>query len=501
MIELSKRTSGVLMHISSLPGNTGIGTMGEFAYKFVDKLKSSGQTFWQILPIGPTGFGDSPYQSFSSFAGNPYFIDLDLLCKDGYLKKRDYEHINWGSEQTKTDYALLYKERHKLFEVLQNNFEKNEPEDYKKFCFENSYWLSDYALFMAIKDKFGGEPFFKWNDELRLRNKDALVRFEKENKRQTEYHKMLQYFFFKQWKNLKKYSNENGVYIIGDLPIYVASDSADVWVNRNIFKLDENMNVTQVAGCPPDAFTSDGQLWGNVVYDWENLKKSDYKWWIERLRYAFSIYDVLRIDHFRAFESYYCIKATEKTARNGVWQKGPGIHFWQSVFSNLGKLPIIAEDLGFLTDDVKKLLDDCGFPGMKVLQFAFDSREDSNYLPHNYEKNSVVYTGTHDNDTIIGWINTAKKQDIKFAKEYFRIRGTNHLAKEMMLAALSSVSSTCILTMQDLIGLDSLSRMNTPSTLGNNWQWRATHEQIKNVDYASLLRYTKLYGRLNMFDV
>lgn len=496
MVELSKRSSGVLMHISSLPSEGGIGTLGKSAFDFVDRLAGAGQTFWQILPICPTGFGDSPYQSFSTFAGNPYFIDLELLCGEGYLKKSDIEQTDWGSDSTRVDYALVYKGRRGLFGKLFDAFVKNPPQDYESFCESESGWLDDYALFMAVKDSFGGAPFSGWDAEFRFRDEKTLSDFSKNNAQGIEYYKMLQYFFFSQWKRLKRYANDKGIYIIGDLPIYVAPDSADVWLNGDIFALDENLNPSLVAGCPPDAFSEDGQLWGNPVYDWSALKKSGYKWWIDRLRSAFLIYDAVRIDHFRGFESFYCIKPDEKTARFGVWRKGPGMDFWKSVERQLGRLPVIAEDLGFLTDEVRALLAESGFPGMNVLQFAFDSREESNYLPHNYIKNSVVYTGTHDNDTLLGWTQTAKREDVRFAREYLRAGKIKNIARNMMLAALSSVSNTCILTMQDLIGLGSQARMNTPSTVGGNWQWRATKEQLySNEPFEFLAKYTRLYGR------
>lgn len=497
MVDLSKRASGILMHISSLPGETGIGTMGEFAYKFADILSSAGQTYWQILPLGPTGYGNSPYQSFSTFAGNPYLIDLRLLCKDGLITERDFERVKWCEEECRVDYGLLYKNRKPIFEKIKINFLKNMPDDFKQFCFEESYWLDDYSAFMAAKEIYGGKSLFLWRDEkLRTRDKDTLDRFKKENEDNIMFYKIQQYLFFRQWNRLKNYANSIGIYIIGDIPFYVSSDSADVWQNREIFETDEKYRVLKVAGCPPDSFSPEGQLWGNVLYNWNRDNDRIYNWWIKRLSYSFRLYDVLRIDHFRAFESYYSIDSKEKTAKNGKWVKGPDMDFWDKAKEELGSIPIIAEDLGFKTDNVRTLLDRCGFPGMKVLQFAFDSDGTNEYLPHNHTKNSVVYTGTHDNDTVIGWILNSSSEEIKKAKSYFRVRSTTGLSKEMIFSALSGVSNTCILTMQDIIGLDSSGRMNTPSTTEGNWQWRATHEQIKNADFKNLLRYTKLYARV-----
>ncbi len=493
---LDKRANGVLMHISSLPGKTGIGTFGKSAYSFVDFLKESSQTYWQILPIGPTSFGDSPYQSFSTFAGNPYFIDFELLEKDGLLKKSDYENVNWGQNEKSVDFGILYAERQKIFKIIQINFEKNIPSDYYDFCTYNSAWLEDYSLFMAIKDAHGGCSFNLWEDDIRQRKSDALKEWTEKCKERISYYKILQYLFYKQWYALKKYANERGIKIIGDIPIYVAADSADVWSNPKEFALDENFNPIEVAGCPPDAFSADGQLWGNPVYNWDYMKSENYSWWKKRLEMSLKNYDVIRIDHFRGFDSYYCIPYGAENAKNGFWRKGPGCEFFEEIKKSFGDLSIIAEDLGFLTDSVRQMLKAVGFPGMKVLQFAFDSREtNSGYLPHVYEKNTVVYTGTHDNDTILGWMKSIPKEDLAFAKKYVRSDEENFV-HNLMLLALSSVSNTCILTMQDLIGLDSSARMNQPSTLGCNWKWRASEEEIFNPELKEFLRSsTQLYQR------
>lgn len=493
---LDKRASGVLMHISSLPGKTGIGTLGKYAYKFVDFLKNTNQTYWQILPIGPTSYGDSPYQSFSTFAGNPYFIDFELLEKEKLLKTSDYENIDWSDSDTQVDYGKIYIKRNEVFQIIYKNFIKNKPVDFAEFCKNNSFWLEDYSLFMALKDAHDGKSFNSWENEIRLRNPQALKLNYAKYADRVEYYKMLQYYFFKQYMALKSYANENGIKIIGDIPIYVAADSADVWSNPAQFKLDENSNPLEVAGCPPDAFSADGQLWGNPVYNWEYMKNDNYSWWKKRLEMSLKIYDVLRIDHFRGFDSYYCIPFGSENAINGQWRQGPGAAFFEEIKRTYGDLPIIAEDLGFLTDSVKKMLADVGFPGMKILQFAFDSREENSYLPESYTKNSVVYTGTHDNSTILGWMKSCQTNDLDFAKEYLHAENSN-LPDKMMKAAMESVSNTCILTMQDLMGLDAWARMNEPSTLGKNWKWRANNDFINTEICHYLKELTIMTDRSN----
>ena len=493
-----KRASGVLMHIASLPGNYGIGTMGKAAYDFVDWLKSAGQKYWQILPICPTSYGDSPYQSFSTYAGNPYFIDFDILRHDGYLIESDYSTLDFGDDESKIDYELLYKNRKIVFWRAMERFVRNTPDDFRRFCVENAHWLDDYALFMAIKDAHDGLEFSKWEDNIRTREKGAVEMWRVKCSKSVMYYKVEQYFFHKQWFALKKYANKNGIEIIGDIPIYVAADSADVWANPRQFVLDGDLKPTEVAGCPPDAFSDDGQLWGNPVYDWKYMRKTKYRWWIDRLKASFRLYDIVRIDHFRGFDSYYCIKAGAKTAKDGVWRYGPGMHFWNRVSREInpkGKLPVIAEDLGFLTDSVRELLHSSGFPGMKVLQFAFDESGESDYLPFRYDKNCVVYTGTHDNDTILGWCKTAPEGDLEFAKEYLGAGDISEIPEKMMKAAIASTADTCILTMQDLLGLSSSARMNIPSTLGGNWQWRAVDGQIDDNISKRLKKCCMIYGR------
>lgn len=496
-MNLNKRLNGVLMHISSLPGKTGIGTLGNIAYDFVDFLKESKQAYWQILPVGPTSFGDSPYQSFSTFAGNPYFIDFDRILDEGFLDKSDYETINWGESETSVDYGLLYEQRQKVFECLHKNFKKRVPSDFEFFCSENYFWLEDYAFFMALKDEHNGVPFNQWEKELVNREEKSLAEWKKKCADRISYHKMLQYLFYKQWFALKNYANSKGIKIIGDIPFYVSGDSSDVWSNPEQFDLDENMTPVEVAGCPPDGFSADGQLWGNPVYKWDYMKKTDYAWWKKRLEKSLAIYDVLRIDHFRGFDSYYCIPYGSKDARNGHWRSGPGMDLFNSIRKQFGdELPIIAEDLGFLTDGVKKLLADSTFPGMKILQFAFDSREESDYIPYKYTQNCVVYTGTHDNDTILGWYETARGEDVEQAKKYLRASDKDSLRKEMMICAMASPANTCILCMQDLIGLGKEARMNTPSTVGTNWKWRASSHMMTAEIKEFLSYYSELFGRV-----
>lgn len=491
------RTSGVLMHISSLPSPYGIGTMGKEARKFADFLKKAGQKYWQILPICPTSYGDSPYQSFSSFAGNPYFIDLEYLCKEKLLTKKECESFSWGTNPQYVDYGQMYVSRYPLLKKAYDRFRKNEPEDFAAFCKDEAEWLDEYALFMALKDANGGVAWYEWEKDLKTRKTEALKEARVTYAEDIAFYKMLQYLFFKQWWDLKAYVNDLGIEIIGDVPIYVAGDSADVWANPGQFYLDKELNPIDVAGCPPDAFSADGQLWGNPLFRWNAMKKDGYSWWTKRVKAMSKLYDIVRIDHFRGFDSYYAIPAKDDTARNGEWRKGPGMDLFETLEKKLGKLNIIVEDLGFLTPSVLKLVKDSGFPGMKVIQFAFDSREGSDYLPHNYEKHCVVYTGTHDNDTLMGWMKTAPKASVKFAKEYLNLTEEEGFNWGMMRAAWASVGDMAIVPMQDLIGIGSEGRMNTPSTLGGNWEWRATSDQITGKLAKRLYKYMEMYGRLN----
>ncbi len=491
------RTSGVLMPISSLPSPYGIGTMGKQARKFVDFLVKGGQKYWQILPICPTSYGDSPYQSFSSFAGNPYFIDLEYLCKDKLLTKKECESFAWGTNPKYVDYGIMYESRYALLRKAYARFVKNEPQDFNEFCESEKQWLDDYALFMALKDANDGQAWSKWDKQLRVRDAGAVAEAREQYAEEIRFYKMLQYLFYQQWNDLKAYANDAGIEIIGDVPIYVAGDSADVWANPDQFYLDENLEPIEVAGCPPDAFSDDGQLWGNPLFRWDVMKKDGYTWWTRRIKAMSELYDIIRIDHFRGFDSFYAIPAKDDTAKNGQWKQGPGMDLFCELEKKLGKLPIIVEDLGFLTPSVHKLLKDSGFPGMKVIQFAFDSREESDYLPHTYSNHCVVYTGTHDNDTVMGWMKTAPKASVKYAKEYLNLTKEEGYNWGMMRAAWSSVADMAIVPMQDILGLGSEARINTPSTLGDNWKWRAIPEQIDTKVAKKLYHYMQMYGRVN----
>lgn len=480
------------MPIFSLPSPYGIGTLGKEARGFVDFLKEAGQSYWQILPLGHTGFGDSPYQSFSSFAGNPYFIDLDTLCDLGLLKKSELEpHIASGD----IDYAWLYETRYPLFRRAFSRFDCEDAE-FREFCRKNEEWLEDYALFMAIKDSESGRCFLDWEPSLRRREKAALEKVKKELKGDILFYKTLQFWFFSQWKDLKTYANRKGIKIIGDLPIYVSADSADVWANPEEFQVGKEGKPKRVAGTPPDAFSETGQLWGNPLYDWDKMKENGYTWWKKRLTASAELFDSVRIDHFRAFDEYYSIPADSDTAAKGKWCKGPGIEFFDALKKETENIDIIAEDLGLLTDSVLKLLEDCGFPGMAVLQFAFSPDSDSRYLPHNIGNNTVVYTGTHDNNTILGWFEQGDREEIEYCKQYLRLNDSEGYNWGMIKAALSTPADTCILCMQDFIGLSSSARINTPSTNEGNWCWRIDGGCLNSWLAGIIYEITNIYRRL-----
>lgn len=490
------RSSAVLMHISSLPSPYGIGTMGKQAKKFVDFLERAGQTYWQMLPICPTSYGDSPYQSPSGFAGNPYFIDLEYLCADKLLKKSECQSYLWYEKEDEVNYDLMYRNRYDLLRKAQSRFFAEVPGDYQKFCQEEADWLEDFALFMSLKEAHGGAQWFEWERELKFREPEALQTAREEYEEEISFWKMLQYLFFKQWRDLKAYANEKGIRIIGDVPIYVAGDSVDVWSNPSQFYLNENLEPIDVAGCPPDAFSAEGQLWGNPLFRWDVMKADGYSWWTMRMKKMSELYDVVRIDHFRGFDSYYAIPGRDENAKNGQWRTGPGMELFNVLKEKLGELDIIVEDLGFLTPSVLQLVADSGYPGMKVVQFAFDSRDDGNYMPHNYENHCVVYTGTHDNDTIMGWMKTAPKESVKIAKEYLGLNKEEGYNWGMMRGAWMSTAELAVVTMQDLLGLGTSARMNIPSTLGGNWQWRALPGQITMPLANKIYRKMELYGRM-----
>ncbi|MBP0959442.1 MAG: 4-alpha-glucanotransferase [Oscillospiraceae bacterium] len=465
------RASGILMPIFSLPSDYGIGTMGKAAYEFIDFLKNSGQKYWQLLPIGPTSYGDSPYQSFSSFAGNPYFIDFDLLAEDNLLEKSDYENIDFGDNDEKVDYEKIFNERFKVLKkAFKNGFDRDKSL-YLDFIKENPK-IEDYAFYMAVKNHFDLKAWQEWDDDIKFRKKNAVEKYRELLSEEIDFWGYIQFLFFKQWDKMKSYAKKNGVKLIGDIPIYVASDSADTWANPEIFQFDKSLLPTNVAGCPPDCFSEDGQLWGNPLYRWDVLEEQNFSWWMERIKATAKLFDVIRIDHFRGFESYYSIPYGNENARIGEWVKGPDMKFIKAVKQNFKKTGIIAEDLGFLTPEVEKMLKSSGYPGMKILEFAFDHKSDSNYLPHNYPKNCVVYTGTHDNETVVGWLSNLPKKDKAFLKKYTNVRSEKMLPKALIRLAWSSTADLAVAQMQDFLELDNTARMNEPSTLGKNWQWR-----------------------------
>ena len=490
------RGSGILMHISSLPSKYGIGTLGAKAYEFVDLLSNMGQKYWQVLPMGPTSYGDSPYQSPSAFAGNPYFIDLDFLIEDGLLVPEDIRALAYTRHSNKVDYGELYDSRNKLFNVICDNFSDDKTSGYSEFCENNSYWLDDYALFMAIKEAENGRAWSDFSDELKHRKSAALAKAKKTLAGTIRKHKILQFLFYRQWYAVKSYANLKGIKIIGDIPIYVAMDSCDVWCHPKVFSLDRELRPIAVAGCPPDYFSPLGQLWGNPLYDWQNAKKNNaiYEWWKSRISFCMKLFDVIRIDHFRGFAEYYSIPANNTTAENGTWEKGPGKEFFNSLKQDIGELPIIAEDLGFITDGVKDLLRDTGFPGMKVLQFAFGGGADNEYLPHNYDKNCVVYLGTHDNDTTIGWLSTASGEVLEHINKYLPTKDDS-VAWSLIRLAMSSSADTVILTIQDILSIGGEGRMNAPSTDRGNWSFRVHEGYINDIPIEKIKNMVEIYGR------
>ena len=489
------RESGILMHITSLPGPYGVGTMGKQAFAFIDFLKEAGQSCWQILPLTPTGYGDSPYQSCSTYAGNHYLIDLEQLAEEGLLTRDELNAVDWGWQADRVDFGIQYNNRLRMLRLAYDRFE--ETLEFQKFVAAENRWLADFSLYMALKEKFSGQPWYSWEDGLKYRHQDAMEAAAKELYETRRFYCFVQYLFHRQWTALREYAHKNGIRIIGDVPIYVPYDSADVWSDPKWFQLDENMTPTAVAGCPPDAFSDDGQLWGNPLYRWDEMKEDGYRWWIHRLAAAGRLYDVVRMDHFRGFEAYWSVPFGDTTARNGQWIKGPGMDFISTVKRELPQISLIAEDLGFLTQEVLDLRDDSGFPGMKVLEFAFDSREPSEYLPHTYTPNSVCYTGTHDNMTMRQWFETASPDAVAYATEYMRLSEYEGMVWGVIRTAMSSVSDLCVIQMQDLLNLGGEARMNFPGTMTNaNWTWRAWDGFTGNGLAQRIYHLTKLYGRL-----
>ena len=490
------RKSGILMHISSLPSKYGIGKMGKSAYDFVDFLVSAGVKCWQILPLSPTSYGDSPYQSFSVYAGNPYFIDFETLKREGLIKKSDYEDIKWQDNDHQVNYSIIYNNCFKVLRQAYKTYKRDISKRYKTFVEKNSSWLDDYALFMALKFKNNGKPWYEWDKKLAMRDNNALKKASEELEKETEFFKFIQYKFFRQWSNLKKYANDKGVEIIGDMPIYVSYDSVEAWVSPELFQFYKHKKPKDVAGCPPDDFAVTGQLWGNPLYDWEYHKKTGYKWWIDRLQFSASIYDIVRIDHFRGFESYYAVPYGDETAENGEWRKGPGAELFKAAEKALGKLNIIAEDLGFITEDVYKMLADVGYPGMKILQFAFGEDSTNEHLPHNFtSSNCIAYTGTHDNETLKGWVSSQSSDTLKYCMAYLGVKKKKDIPKNIIKQTWASVAQTAIAQMQDFLNSDASARMNTPSTLGNNWQFRTSEDDFTDKLAKRILKLNKMYNR------
>ncbi|MDY4077289.1 MAG: 4-alpha-glucanotransferase [Clostridium sp.] len=494
------RGAGILMHIASLPGEYGIGTLGKEAFKFAEFLETSGLKYWQILPLGHTSYGDSPYQCFSAFAGNPYFIDYDILREEGILREEDYKNENYGDNPERIDYGVIFESKNKVLKRAYENFKKGNLKELaqkvEKFKEENSFWLEDYSLYMALKNHFNLVSWEKWPNDIKKREPEAIQKYKESLKDEIEFWSFVQYLFFEQWNALKDYTNSLGIKIIGDIPIYVAEDSVDAWSAPENFKMDlKEMKPLFVAGCPPDMFSETGQLWGNPIYDWDAMKKNNYKWWISRIKESLKLYDIVRIDHFRGFESYWQIPYGEPTAVNGKWVKGPGMSLFNAIKEELGEINVIAEDLGFLTDEVKEFLAETGYPGMKILEFAFGGG-DSEYLPHNYIKNCIAYTGTHDNDTFLGWFEkTGSKKEVRNAIRYLGLNEEEGYNWGFIRGIWSSVADTAIAPMQDFLNLGHESRVNLPSTLGINWQWRAKKEDINENLANKIYKFTKLYGR------
>lgn len=497
------RNCGILMPISSLAGSQGMGTLGKPAHDFVDFLVRAGQGVWQILPIAPTGYGDSPYQSCSAFAGNPYFIDLELLEADGLLKPEDYQDISWGEDPLQVDYGTLYNKRYPVLEKAFAAWKTQRPvlgwetpfgDDWYSFVFRNESWLGDYALYMAIKEEYQMKHWLEWPEPLRRRQPQALEEFAREHEDRILFWKFLQYEFDKQWRALKEYANESGIKIMGDIPIYVSADSADAWAGGKLFELDSQGRPARVAGCPPDYFAQDGQLWGNPLYDWNYHKSTGFAWWIQRIRHALGIYDILRIDHFRGFDTYWAIPAQATTAREGKWEQGPGMELFNALKGALGPLPVVAEDLGELFDSVRTLLKESGFPGMKVLQFAFGGT-DSEYLPHNHIQNSVVYTGTHDNTTIQDWLKkSGSRKEVANAQKYLGLNRKDP-ARGMIRAAIASCADLAIIPMADWLELGEEARLNTPGKLGGNWAWRVEEKALTPALAKEIRQLNQLYFR------
>ena len=484
------RTSGILLPIFSLPNSYGIGTLGKEAYDFVDFLEKCHQTYWQVLPIGPTSYGDSPYQSFSVFAGNPYFIDFDLLKEEGLLEESDYEE--YLDESLSIDYGKIYNTR---YLVLRRAYSKFDIKLLKNFEKENSDWLEDFSLFMTLKDYHHGVSFLEWEDDYKFRNKKALASFKKEHLDDVNFWKFTQYYFFKQWNDLRVYANSKGIKIIGDMPIYTALDSSDVWASPNLFQLGTDLKPKLVAGCPADDFAPLGQLWGNPLYDYKAMKETNYAWWVRRVEVSIKLFDTIRIDHFRGFEAYFAIPASDSDALRGKWKKGPNVGLFNAIKNALGEVDIIAENLGFLTEGVHKMLNRLGYPGMKILEFGFDPKGDSEHMPHYLTPNDVVYTGTHDNPPVRAWYDSLNDEEKAFLHEYLYFSNPYEVGNELIRAALASVCNLAIIPFWDYLQKGNEARINTPSVLGGNWTFRIEKNDMNKDLCSYIAKLTKAYRR------
>ena len=492
---MGKRAAGILMPISSLPSDYGIGCFSKSAYEFVDWLKEAGQTYWQILPLGPTSYGDSPYQSFSTFAGNPYFIDLDTLVEEGVLDKKDCEKVNWGKKPDEVDYEKIYKGRYPLLRKAYENSDISKNPDYQKFVAENSWWLSDYALFMALKSHFNNVSWGEWETDIKFRKPEAMSRYEEQLSDDIGYWKFIQFEFYLQWNALKQYANSNGIEIIGDIPIYMGYDSVDVWANQGEFQLDENLTPIKVAGVPPDAFSDAGQKWGNPLYDYDKMEANGFSWWRKRMAASAKLYDVIRIDHFIGIVKYYTIPADMPDARQGEYRQGPGQKLLDAINESIGDKKIIAEDLGVEVPEVAKILKENGYPGMKVLEFAFGGDRKNPHLPYNYTQNLVCYGGTHDNETLLGFFEDRGDWELGYAYDYLDTRDKGRMVDQVFRAAYSSVAVLTVFAVQDILKLGNWARMNLPSSMGNNWKWRMQKGQLGQHELECMRYLASVFDR------
>ena len=492
---MTNRKSGILLHITSLPGQEGVGTLGKEAYAFVDFLEESGQKLWQILPLGPVGAGNSPYQCYSAFAGSPVLIDLELLLEEDLLNVADFQTLP-SFKKTKVEFDNVSTWKSSLLKKAFQQFQENKfdhfRDEYYHFLDEHSWWLNDYALFISAREYFGGLHWSEWDRGIKFREPEAIINLSEKLEQQIAFEKFVQFMFFRQWYRLKRYANDKGIRIVGDVPLYVSGDSSDVWTNTDIFLLDDELNPTEVGGVPPDYFSETGQLWGNPVFNWQRLKERNYDWWMARLHFNLNMFNLVRIDHFRGLESFWSVPADEETAINGRWVPAHGYEMLSLIKSQVGVLPFIAEDLGIITPDVDLLRERFNLPGMKVLQFAFSTDAANRDLPHNYERNYVVYSGTHDNNTSLGWLNAVEGEEKKLVEKYV---SKENATRHIMEMALASVADTAILPMQDVLELDEKSRMNTPGTANGNWGWRFQWKQLKTGQKTFLKEATEKYNR------